>query len=106
MNQIDFFNAKLQFEIDACDLKNSIDRNDNIYQIVDARSERAFRQEHIKGAISLPHVLMDKESVKHLDRNMIYVTYCDKNILVGSHLFQNIFPQLQLLIYCFDFLCF
>jgi rhodanese-related sulfurtransferase len=77
MNQIEFFNAKLQFEIDACDLNNSINRNENIYQIVDARSERAFRQEHIKGAISLPHVLIDKERVKHLDRNLIYVIYCD-----------------------------
>ncbi len=77
MNQIDFFSAKLQFEIDACDLKNSIKKNENIYEIVDVRSERAFRQEHIKGAISLPHVLMNEEHLKNMDRNKIYVTYCD-----------------------------
>ena len=77
MNQVDFFGAKLQFEIDACDLKNSVNKSENIYQIVDTRSERAFSQEHIKGAISIPHVLMNEENTKHLDRGKIYVTYCD-----------------------------
>lgn len=77
MNQIEFFGAKLQFEIDACDLKRAIHENENMYEIVDTRSERAFRQEHIKGAISLSHKTMNVETVKHLDKNKIFVTYCD-----------------------------
>jgi rhodanese-related sulfurtransferase len=77
MNQVEFFGAKLQFEIDACDLNKAIHENGNMYEIIDARSERAFRLEHIKGAISLPYSLMNEENVKHLDKNKIFVTYCD-----------------------------
>jgi len=77
MNQVEFFGTKLQFEIDSCDLKRAIHENENMYEIVDARSERAFRQEHIKGAISLSHKIMNEETVKHLDKSKIYITYCD-----------------------------
>ena len=77
MNQIDFFAAKLQFEIDACDLNRAIKENGNNFEIVDARSERAYNLEHIKGAISLPYAQMNEETVKHLDKNKIYVSYCD-----------------------------
>ena len=77
MNQIEFFSAKLKYEIDACDLNKAIHENGNIYEIIDARSERSFELEHIKGAISLPYSLMNEETVKHLDKNKIFVTYCD-----------------------------
>jgi len=77
MNQVEFFGAKLKFEIDSCDLKKAISENENMYVIVDTRSERAFKQEHIKGAINLSHKLMNEETVKHLDKNKIFVTYCD-----------------------------
>ena len=77
MNQTDFFSAKLQFEIDACDLNKAGRENGNIYVIVDARSKRAYDMEHIKGAISLPYALMNEEAVKHLDKSKIFVTYCD-----------------------------
>lgn len=77
MNQIEFFSAKLQFEIDACDLFKEIQEKENVHVIVDARSERAFRLEHIKGALNLHYRLMNEETVKHLDKNKIYVTYCD-----------------------------
>ena len=77
MNQIDFFGAKLQFEIDACDLNKASRENGNKYVIVDARSKRAYDMEHIKGAINLPYALMNEETVKHLDKSKIYVSYCD-----------------------------
>lgn len=77
MNQIEFFSAKLEFEIDACDLNKAVNENGNSHVIVDARSERAYNEEHIKGAINLPYSRMNAETVKHLDRNTIYVTYCD-----------------------------
>lgn len=77
MNQVEFFGAKLKFEIDACDLKHAVNTDRNIYEIVDSRSERAFKTEHIKGAMSLSYKSMNEETVKHLDKNKIYVTYCD-----------------------------
>lgn len=77
MNQIEFFSAKLEFEIDACDLNKQVIKNPDLLEIIDARSERAFNIEHIKGAISLPYGLMNEENVKHLDKNKIYISYCD-----------------------------
>lgn len=77
MNQIEFFSAKLEFEIDACDLNKDVNENGSMYEIVDARSERAYNKEHIKGAINLPYSKMNADTVKNLDRNKLYVTYCD-----------------------------
>lgn len=77
MNQIEFFSAKLEFEIDACDLHKAVNEPESKYIIVDARSEKAFNKEHIYGSINLPYSRMNAESVKQLDRNKIYVSYCD-----------------------------
>ena len=77
MKQTEFFSAKLQFEIDACDLNRAIHENDDMYEILDSRSERAFKLEHIKGAINLPHSLINEQSVKSFDKSKIFITYCD-----------------------------
>jgi rhodanese-related sulfurtransferase len=77
MNQIEFFSTKLNFEIDACDLNNVVNENSNMYEIIDTRSERAYKLEHIKGASNLPHGLINEETVKHFDRSKTYITYCD-----------------------------
>jgi rhodanese-related sulfurtransferase len=77
MNQKEFFSAKLEFEIDACDLNKVVNAEGSIYVIVDTRSEKAFNKEHIKGAINLPYGNMNAETVRHLDKNKIFVTYCD-----------------------------
>jgi rhodanese-related sulfurtransferase len=45
--------------------------------VVDARKAFAFEAEHIPGAISLPHREMNEESTRHLDKEMLYVVYCD-----------------------------
>ncbi|MFW5886817.1 MAG: rhodanese-like domain-containing protein [Bacteroidota bacterium] len=77
MNAVDFFGAKLQFEMDACDLNKELKKDESKYVIVDTRSERAYKMEHIKGAINLPNGLMNEESVKNFDKEKTYVTYCD-----------------------------
>ena len=77
MNQVEFFGAKLQYEIDACDLNKAVRESGSVYEIVDARSERAYNMEHIKGAMNLPYSKMNEETVKQLDKNKTYVTYCD-----------------------------
>ena len=45
--------------------------------VIDARSEAAYAQEHIPGAINFPHRRMNADSTRDLDRGMLYVTYCD-----------------------------
>ena len=74
--QIAHYEHKLAFEMDSADIKVALDNGENLV-IVDARSSDAFAAEHIPGAISLPHRLMDADSTRDLDKDTLYVTYCD-----------------------------
>ncbi|WP_122893691.1 rhodanese-like domain-containing protein [Arcobacter peruensis] len=76
MTQIDFYEAKLAFEIDSWDLNDAISKNSNTV-VIDARAVDAYNLEHIPNAINIPHKTMNEESTKHLDKNKNYVTYCD-----------------------------
>jgi rhodanese-related sulfurtransferase len=70
------YRNKLAYEIDAWDLNELLRAGANVV-VIDARSESTFAQEHIPGAVSFPHRNMDRESISNLDRNLMYVTYCD-----------------------------
>ena len=76
MDQIDFYKAKLEFEIDSWDLSVSI-KNGEPVTVIDARSSDAFGEQHIPGAISFPHRTMSPDTTAHLDKSVLYVTYCD-----------------------------
>lgn len=76
MNQIDFYEAKLQFETDSWDLFEDLNHNNN-FIVVDARSNHAFDIEHIPTAISFPHTNMSALTTSNLDKTKTYVTYCD-----------------------------
>lgn len=76
MNQVEFYEAKLQYETDSWDLNQMIIEGKNIV-IIDARSKEAYEREHIPSAVSFPHRTMNELSVKDLDRTKIYITYCD-----------------------------
>jgi rhodanese-related sulfurtransferase len=70
------YSDKLEFETDSWDLREALTRGERIV-VVDARSVQTFQEEHIPGAVSLPHRTMNPESTKHLDRTCLYVVYCD-----------------------------
>jgi len=74
--QIKYYENKLAFEMDASDLFNAMKTGENIIPI-DARRDFGFRAEHIPDAINIPHREMNEESTKQLDKQTIYVTYCD-----------------------------
>ncbi len=76
MNQIEFYEAKLNYETDSWDLFDSLKNNKDII-VVDARSNQAFDIEHIPTSINLPHVTMSELTTNHLDKTKVYVTYCD-----------------------------
>jgi rhodanese-related sulfurtransferase len=77
MNEaVNHYRSKLSFETDAWDLNEMIRAGSNVV-IVDARSAAAYAQEHIPHAINFPHRQMNADSTKHLDRDTLYVTYCD-----------------------------
>ncbi|WP_431809682.1 rhodanese-like domain-containing protein [Brevibacillus agri] len=46
------------------------------FVILDARSEKAYRECHVSGAFSLPHPLISAETTAFLDRSKLLVVYC------------------------------
>ena len=75
-DQLKHYLDKLEYEIDSWDWTVARDAGENV-AIVDARSPEAFQREHIPGAINIPHRTMSPETTKHVDRNVLVVTYCD-----------------------------
>ena len=76
MDQEEFYNNKLDYEIDAWDLYSALNEGEEIV-VVDARSTEAFEREHILGAINLPHREMSEERTSELRKDVLYVVYCD-----------------------------
>lgn len=74
--QLSHYANKLAFETDAWDLKVALQSGEKIL-VVDARSPEAYQQEHIPGAVNIPHRNMTVETTRHLDRTALVVTYCD-----------------------------
>ena len=74
--QLLHYRDKLEFEIDAWDLKLAREAGERI-TVIDARSRQAFAREHIPGAINIPHREMSRETTAGIDRGALVVTYCD-----------------------------
>jgi rhodanese-related sulfurtransferase len=75
-DQIEFYQRKLAFEIDPSDLFKALENGEDLIPL-DARQPAGYENEHIPGAINLPHRSMNEENTSHLDRSKIYVCYCD-----------------------------
>lgn len=82
MNQIDYYQAKLDFEIDAAELFAALQADQRKIVVVDARLAAAYATEHIPRAINLPHASLSNAMVRTLDSDKLYVCYCDG---VGSN---------------------
>nr|WP_208293473.1 rhodanese-like domain-containing protein [Zophobihabitans entericus] len=76
IEQIIHYQSKLAYEMDSADLYLSLNQKENIV-IVDGRSPEAYENEHIPGAINLWHKEMCLNNVNHLDKNKVYICYCD-----------------------------
>ena len=74
--QITFYENKLAFEMDPSDLFEALNNGEKIIA-VDARKSFAFESEHIPAAINIPHREMNEETTMHLNRDFLYVVYCD-----------------------------
>ena len=74
--QIEYYQSKLDFEMDPSDLFSAIENGENIIPL-DTRKSFAFEKEHIPGAINLHHREMDETTTRHLDRSKLYACYCD-----------------------------
>ena len=76
MDQIAYYEAKLAFETDAYDLHEARTQGDRVV-VIDARSPESYAEEHIAGAINIPHRTMNDSTTGHIDRKVRVVTYCD-----------------------------
>lgn len=74
--QINFYETKLAFEIDSSDLYSALNAGEKVV-VIDARQAHGYEREHIPGAVNLPHRDMSETTTSHLDREALYVTYCD-----------------------------
>ncbi|MEU7789229.1 rhodanese-like domain-containing protein [Amycolatopsis sp. NPDC049159] len=73
-----YFGAELAFEVDPDDLVRDLEAgHTDGYVIVETRAPEAFAQAHIPGAVNLPYRDLTAESTKHLDRDVVYVCYCE-----------------------------
>ncbi len=75
-DHIQHYRDKLRYETDSWDLNEAM-QNDERVVVIDARSPKAFAEGHIPGAINFPHRTMNEDSTANLDRDPLYVTYCD-----------------------------
>lgn len=74
--QIKHYENKLAFEMDPSDLFDALNNGEKVIAL-DARKAVGFEAEHISTAINIPHREMCAESTQHLDKDVLYVTYCD-----------------------------
>ena len=75
-NQIKHYQNKLAFEMDPSDLFEALNNGKKIV-VIDVRKAFGYEAEHIPTAINIPHREMTVETTKHLDKEVLYVTYCD-----------------------------
>jgi rhodanese-related sulfurtransferase len=73
---IQYYQNKLSFEMDPSDLFDALEAKAMVI-VIDARKQFAYEKEHIPGSINIPHRNMNEETTAGLDRNILYVTYCD-----------------------------
>ena len=76
LDQMRHYQSKLAYEMDSADLYEAIQNGEAIV-VVDGRSARAFADEHIPDAISLPHREISANSTASFDTSKLYVCYCD-----------------------------
>ncbi|MCS7484467.1 rhodanese-like domain-containing protein [Umezawaea endophytica] len=73
-----FFAAELAFEADPDDVVRDLRAGAaDGFQLVETRSAQAFAHARIPTAIHLDHRGIDEESTKDLDRDVVYVCYCE-----------------------------
>ena len=75
-DQIKHYEDKLAYEMDPSDLFDALNNGENIV-VLDARKAFGYEAEHIPTAINIPHREMTVEKTQHLDKSVLYVTYCD-----------------------------
>jgi len=75
-DQLLYYQQKLKYEVDSWDLFEAIKSGEKVIAL-DTRSNETYEREHIPGAINIPHRTMTPESTFHLNKEYLYVAYCN-----------------------------
>lgn len=70
------FQSKLQVETDPSDVYFDLKRGDPGFTVLDVRSPEAFAEEHVPGAVSMPHRKINSESTTAWSQSRLIVVYC------------------------------
>ncbi|QRP44950.1 rhodanese-like domain-containing protein [Amycolatopsis sp. FDAARGOS 1241] len=75
---VTYFGRELGFEVDPVDLAQDLaeGRTDG-YVLVECRGAEAYECARIPGAINLPYCEVTEDTARELDRNLVYVCYCE-----------------------------
>jgi rhodanese-related sulfurtransferase len=68
--------TKLQVETDPSDVYFDLKRGDPGFTILDVRSPEAFAEEHVPGAVSMPHRKINSENTATWSKSRLIVVYC------------------------------
>ena len=71
-----FFAARLAFQADVADVHASLTSGEPGFALVDSRSDAAWEQGHVPGAVHLPTARIPAEAPALLDRRIPVITYC------------------------------
>jgi rhodanese-related sulfurtransferase len=71
------FRSKLAFETDPSDVYTDLQNHSAEIIVIDVRTQEAFSQGHVPGAINLPWRKIDASSAAGMPRDNVLVTYCD-----------------------------
>jgi rhodanese-related sulfurtransferase len=67
----------LAFETDPSDVYTDLINNSNEIMVIDARTQEAYAQGHLPGAINLPWRKIDSSATTAMPKDKVLVTYCD-----------------------------
>lgn len=70
------FLAKLSVETDPADVRLDLQRGQDSFTLIDARSQQDFEECHIPGAINLPYRGITGERTTALAKDRLLVVYC------------------------------
>jgi rhodanese-related sulfurtransferase len=70
------FLSKLSVETDPSDVMLDMKRGQDSFVLIDSRGAESYEDCHITGAINIPHRQINAESVQHLSKDKLIVTYC------------------------------
>ncbi|HVH16477.1 MAG TPA: rhodanese-like domain-containing protein [Candidatus Angelobacter sp.] len=71
------FRSRLAFETDPSDVYTDLQNNSAEIMVIDARTQEAYSQGHLPGAINIPWRKIDASSTSAMPRDKALITYCD-----------------------------